>query len=295
MRISAVNLWSWYPVVASSDLQAGAVMPAMLHGERLVVWRSREGRIGVWNDRCPHRSMSLSLGATTGETLVCPYHGWEFGSDGNCRRIPAHPALTPSRAARARVYPAIEASNYVWACLGEPASANPEYGLIARLVLQPIRSMHVRADVETVALILLSHPLAAHAERPPKEPADCQIDGGILAVTHVGESGHAICRVRLGLPSIVVCQPDPAAGSSAYAALVQPTGEDTAVIHLALLGSGTQAARLALNSALVRLRHRMPALAHSALLLKLRDAIAGSAQPAPMNVMSKGFDDDENN
>jgi len=104
-----------------------------------------------------------------------------------------------------------------------------------------------------------------------------------------------ICRVRLGLPSIVVCQPDPAAGSSTYAALVQPTGEDTAVIHLALLGSGSQAARPALNSALVRLRHRMPALAHSALLLKLRDAIAGSAQPASMNVMSKGPDDDENN
>jgi nitrite reductase/ring-hydroxylating ferredoxin subunit len=280
MRIGAVNLWSWYPVVASGDLQAGAVMPAMLHGERLVVWRSREGRIGVWNDRCPHRSMSLSLGATTGDALVCPYHGWEFGSDGNCRRIPAHPALTPSRAARARVYPAIEAANYVWACLGEPASAQPEYGLFAGLVPEPIRSMHVRADAETVALVLLSHPFAA--ERGPAELADCRLDGDILAVTHASERGHTLCRARLGLPSIVVCQPDPASGSLPYAALVQPTGEDTAAIHLALLDSGTPAARLALNSALVRLRHRMGDLAQSALLLKLRNAAAGWAQPAPM-------------
>lgn len=292
IRIGAVNLWSWYPVVASSDLPAGAVMPAMLHGERLVVWRSREGRIGVWNDRCPHRSMSLSLGATTGDTLVCPYHGWEFGSDGNCRRIPAHPALTPSRAARARVYPALEASNYVWACLGEPASAQPEYGLFAGLVPEPIRSMHVRADAETVALILLSHPLAAYphaaqphaadAEHPPTELADCRLDGDILAVTHAGERGQTLCRARLGLPSIVVCQPDPASGSLPYAALVQPTGEDTAAIHLALLGSGTEAARLTLNSALVRLRHGMRDLAESALLLKLRNAAAGWAKPAPM-------------
>jgi phenylpropionate dioxygenase-like ring-hydroxylating dioxygenase large terminal subunit len=126
MTIIAVNPWSWYPIVASRDLQAGAGVPAMLHSERLVVWRSGQGRLCIWNDRCPHRSMSLSLGSTIGEMLVCPYHGWEFGSDGNCRRIPAHPTLTPSRAARVRVYPVTEEANYVWACLGEPASTRPE-------------------------------------------------------------------------------------------------------------------------------------------------------------------------
>ncbi len=279
IKISRDAPWSWYPLVASNDLQAGAVMPAMLHGERLVVWRSRTGRIGVWNDRCPHRSMSLSLGATTGEALVCPYHGWEFGSDGNCRRIPAHPALTPSRAARARVYPAVEASNYVWACLGEPASAQPECGLTGGLVPHPIRSVHVRADAETAALVLLSHPIAPSGERTSTAPAEWRLDGDVLAVTHVSDGGQSTCRARLPLPSMVVCQSGPVGGSLTYAALVQPTSEDTAVIHLAMLGDGTQAARLALNRALVRMRRRMPELAHSASLLELRDAISGSAEP----------------
>jgi nitrite reductase/ring-hydroxylating ferredoxin subunit len=295
MRISAVNLWSWYPVVASTNLRAGAVMPAMLHGERLVVWRSREGRIGIWNDRCPHRGMSLSLGATIGEILVCPYHGWEFGSDGNCRRIPAHPALKPSRAARVRVYPAIEVSDYVWACLGEPASAQPECGLMANSVLHPIRSMHVRADAETVAQILLSHPLTAHAERTPTGPAEYQHDGNTLTVTHAGESGAASCSVRLGLPPVVIGKLDAAGESLTYAALVQPTGENTAVIHLALLGDGTRAARLALNGALVRLRDRIPVLARSILLPELSAALADSVQPVAMDVMLKGLDDGENN
>jgi nitrite reductase/ring-hydroxylating ferredoxin subunit len=294
MSISAVSLWSWYPIVASKDLQAGAVMPAMLHGERLVVWRSREGRLGIWNDRCPHRSMSLSLGSTIGEILVCPYHGWEFGPDGNCRRIPAHPATAPSRAARARVYPTVEVSGYVWACLGEPASAQPECGLLASAVPSPIRSMHVGVDAETVALILLSHPLTTRAEQTPAAPA-CQLDGDTLTVTHARESGSATCRVQLGLPSIVVCKLDIAGEPLSYAGLVQPTGENTACVHLALLGERTQAARLALNGALSRLRDRMSVLAQSGPLLELRDVLADSGQPAAMSVTSKGIDHGKNN
>jgi nitrite reductase/ring-hydroxylating ferredoxin subunit len=294
MSIGAVNLWSWYPIVASKDLQAGAVMPAMLHGERLVAWRSREGRLGIWNDRCPHRSMSLSLGSTLGELLVCPYHGWQFSADGNCRRIPAHPATTPSRAARARVYPAIEAAGYIWACLGEPASAQPECGLFAGAALSPIRSMHVRADAETVALILLSHPLTARAEQTPSAPA-CQLDGNTLTATHAGENASAICRVQVGGPPIVVCTLDIAGEPVRYVGLVQPTGEDTAVIHLALIGEATLAARLALNDALARLRNRMPVLAQSVLLPGLRDVLADVAQPAAMSAISKGLDHGENN
>lgn len=292
MSISAVNLWSWYPIVASKDLQAGAVMPAMLHSERLVVWRSRQGRLGIWNDRCPHRSMSLSLGSTLGEVLVCPYHGWEFGADGNCRRIPAHPATTPSRAARARVYPAVEAFDYVWACLGEPASAQPECRLLDGAALSPIRGMHVGADAETVALILLSHPLTA---RPEQTPAACELDGDTLIVTHACESGSADCRLQVGRPPIVICKLDLAGESLSYAGLVQPTGENTAAVHLALLGEAPLAACLALNAALSRLRDSMPVLAQSVLMGELHDLLAASGQPAALPVMAKGLDHGEDN
>jgi hypothetical protein len=161
-------------------------------------------------------------------------------------------------------------------------------------MLRPIRSMHVRADAASVALILLSHPLTTHAERTPAGPAEYQRDGDILSVTHVGESGPAICRVRLGSSPIVVCKLDAVGGPLTYAALIQPRGEDTAVIHLALLGNGSQAARLALNGALVRLRDRIPVLAQSILLPELRDVIADSVKAAAADVISKGLDHGEN-
>lgn len=276
MSISSVNLWSWFPIVAAKDLHAGAVLPAKLHAERLVVWRSREGCVGVWSDRCPHRGMSLSLGSTLGDTLVCPYHGWEFGADGNCRRIPAHPATKPSHAARARVYPAIEACGYVWACLGEPAAAQPECALLAGAALSPVRSLHVRADAATVALILLSRPLT---DRRKPAPA-WQLDGDTLTVTHPLAGGAAVCRARVGLPPVVACSIDGAGTSLRYAGLVQPTGENTAVVHLALLEEAPLATRLALNAALERLREEMPALAQGALLPELREAAAACAESA---------------
>jgi hypothetical protein len=164
--------------------------------------------------------------------------------------------------------------------------------LLAGSVPCPIRSMHVCADAETVALILLSHPLTAHAERTPAGPAEYHLDGDTLTVAHAGDSGPAICRVRLGLPPIVVCKLDAVGEPLTYAVLVQPTGENTAVIHLALLDEGKPMVRLALNGALLRLRDRIPALAQSILLPELQDVLAATVQPA---VLSKGFHHGEDN
>jgi len=266
MKLRVINPWSWYPLVASDDLAAGSVMPALLHGERLVVWRSNEGKIGVWNDRCPHRSMSLSLGATLGDQLICPYHGWQFGSDGHCSLIPAHPQLTPSRAARARVYPALESNGYIWACLGEPAAAQPDLHLIGEIDLQPARTMHFPADAETLAVLMLAHPLGTPdlgtsdlgtSDRGTSDTGvvTCHEQDGTFVVRH----GTAGSDVRLEFPGLITGG-GPATGLPAYAALLQPTGDASAAIHLALTGAATPPARHALNDALVRFRRRLPSL-----------------------------------
>ncbi len=277
MKIRCINPWSWYAVVASSDLAAGTVMPTLLNGERLVVWRSKTGRVGVWNDRCPHRGMRLSLGATKGETLICPYHGWEFESDGACSRIPAHPDLSPSRAARARLYPAMEADGYVWACIGEPATAHPSYRLMTGLRLRPVRTMHIQSDAETLAMTLLLHPLGAPI---PVDSAQWGDEDGIVTVT------STVFVARLEFPGLIVSTGQRDDGTPfSYAALIQPTCDDTAAVHLSLIGpqQASPAEPLALNRALVRFRGALPALAQSSALDGIRQRLAGMAdlhQPA---------------
>src|SRR5271156_5317915 len=94
-----VLLDDWHPVATSDSLVAGATRPFMLMGRELVVWRTADGTLHAADDRCPHRGTRLSIGRVDGNVLVCAYHGWRYGSSGQCVRIPAHPELVPPASA----------------------------------------------------------------------------------------------------------------------------------------------------------------------------------------------------
>jgi nitrite reductase/ring-hydroxylating ferredoxin subunit len=248
--LGARNPWSWYPVAASKDLDRARNMPVVLHGERLVVWRSEGGAIGAWSDRCPHRGMRLSFGAVDNDSLICAYHGWTFGSDGYCRKIPAHPGNVPSRAARARIYPATEADGYIWVCLGEPATDRPEP--VERL--DPVRSMHLPVDPEIAIAAAFVGAFDPDAAEPvifapevlkwtrQAASATAEITLETPSPTHFSVSlshpGRLACRLlRQGLPALH------------YQLLLQPSSDGRCVVHLASNGSP-----IALNRVLVHFR-----------------------------------------
>jgi len=56
----------------------------------LVVWMHKpSGRWRAFADICPHRLVPLSEGRVEPNgVLQCAYHGWEFGEEGACTRIP---------------------------------------------------------------------------------------------------------------------------------------------------------------------------------------------------------------
>ena len=49
----------------------------------------RAGDVVAAPDRCPHREAPLSAGFVEDGCLVCPYHGWKFGDDGRCVKVPS--------------------------------------------------------------------------------------------------------------------------------------------------------------------------------------------------------------
>jgi phenylpropionate dioxygenase-like ring-hydroxylating dioxygenase large terminal subunit len=86
---------TWTATGLAHDLPKSVVMAGRFQDTELAIWRSATGKLSAWVDRCPHRGMRLSHGFVRGETLSCIYHGWVYGTDGGCKHIPAHPALTP--------------------------------------------------------------------------------------------------------------------------------------------------------------------------------------------------------
>jgi phenylpropionate dioxygenase-like ring-hydroxylating dioxygenase large terminal subunit len=124
----AVLINDWHPVGITAQLAPDAIKPAQLLDIPLVIWRDQNGRVNAWEYRCPHRGMKLSMGTIQDDCLVCPYHGWTFGSDAKCKRIPALPNLPEDNLkARAKVFLVEECYGLIWVCVGSPSQAVPAF------------------------------------------------------------------------------------------------------------------------------------------------------------------------
>jgi phenylpropionate dioxygenase-like ring-hydroxylating dioxygenase large terminal subunit len=108
----------WYMAAPTASLRAGALRRQMLLGEPVLLGRLRDGTAFAMRDICPHRAAPLSAGRITPENVVeCPYHGWQFRTDGVCSRIPSLvPGQTGIDASRIRVssYPVCEQDGLIW-------------------------------------------------------------------------------------------------------------------------------------------------------------------------------------
>jgi len=117
----------WYPIVRSEDLGYDQPEKTMVLGCNLVAFRDQEGAAHVLSDTCTHRGASLGGAWSAGSSprivngcVVCPYHGWEFGGDGECKNIPSigYGTKTPPRA-KVDSYPVEERYGIVFAFLGD--------------------------------------------------------------------------------------------------------------------------------------------------------------------------------
>jgi 5,5'-dehydrodivanillate O-demethylase len=71
----------WHPIAAASEMAHRWTMPIRLLGESHVLFKNRQGQLGLIEEPCPHRRASLAYGIPTHEGIRCPYHGWQFGRD----------------------------------------------------------------------------------------------------------------------------------------------------------------------------------------------------------------------
>jgi phenylpropionate dioxygenase-like ring-hydroxylating dioxygenase large terminal subunit len=117
----------WHPVARSADIRDRPV-PVTLLDQPVVLFRAGDEIVAL-RDLCIHRGAPLSLGWLDNGGIVCAYHGWGYGPDGACVRIPSLPeGKTIPRKARAQRYLVEQRYGLVWVCLeDEPAQPVPPY------------------------------------------------------------------------------------------------------------------------------------------------------------------------
>ncbi|MBH8565505.1 Rieske 2Fe-2S domain-containing protein [Nostoc sp. CENA67] len=117
----------WYPVCFIQDLPKDRPYTFSLYEEPFVLFKNQEGKLICLTDRCPHRAARLSDGQLIDGQIECLYHGWQFGTDGQCLHIPQLPAdaKIPVNACVSS-FKVVEHQGIVWVWAGENDTAAVE-------------------------------------------------------------------------------------------------------------------------------------------------------------------------
>ncbi len=117
----------WHPICTSAELpdNDGDPLRTKLLGETFVVFRDSQGRVGVLDEACMHRGVSMALGRVEEGGIRCLYHGWKFDVMGNILEMPNHPDGKLAARMRGPAYPVHESGGLVWTYIGDPNNMKP--------------------------------------------------------------------------------------------------------------------------------------------------------------------------
>lgn len=111
----------WYPVAFSCDVKDDTMTPFECFEESWVIFRGKDGKPGCVQNTCAHRACPLDLGSVNKEGRIkCPYHGWEYSTDGKCEKMPSTKLLD----VRIRSLPCFEHEGMVWIWPGDAPPSN---------------------------------------------------------------------------------------------------------------------------------------------------------------------------
>ena len=124
----------WIPAGFSDQIATPDSPPARVRllGEDLVLFRATDGRVGLLDERCPHRTASLFFGRNEQNGLRCVYHGIKFDVEGRCTDVPCVPFSDETQINNVKSklavksYPCLEKAGIVWAYMGPP-DLKPEF------------------------------------------------------------------------------------------------------------------------------------------------------------------------
>jgi phenylpropionate dioxygenase-like ring-hydroxylating dioxygenase large terminal subunit len=111
----------WLPALLSSQLPAPRSAPVRLRllGEDLIAFRDGDGRVGIVQAQCAHRSAPLFFGKVENQGIRCSYHGWLYDHSGQCIEMPSEPNTGLCKKMKLRSYRTEEKADIVWIYMGE--------------------------------------------------------------------------------------------------------------------------------------------------------------------------------
>ena len=108
----------WYFIAKREAIEKATLIAKTWMGENVLVWCDSNGAICVSESVCPHLGSDLGPeagGCIRDGRLICPFHGYEFDTTGQCVATPFAP---PPKTAKLHVYETHEVAGMVFAWWG---------------------------------------------------------------------------------------------------------------------------------------------------------------------------------
>src|SRR5919109_798864 len=118
----------WMPALLAWELPEPDCPPVRvkLLSERLIAFRDSSGKLGLMDEFCAHRGVSLWFGRNEEGGLRCPYHGWKYDTTGQCIEVPSEPVESGfCRKIKLKSYPLVLRGGVLWTYMGPPERQPP--------------------------------------------------------------------------------------------------------------------------------------------------------------------------
>ncbi|CAM8945587.1 unnamed protein product [Rhodiola kirilowii] len=130
----------WYPVAFSGELKEDTMVPIDCFEKPWVIFRGKDGKPGCVRNTCAHRACPLDLGTVNEGRIQCPYHGWEYSTNGTCEKMPSTKLLN----VKIKSLPCFEQEGMIWIWPG----TDPPTATIPSLQPPPGFTIHAEIVME---------------------------------------------------------------------------------------------------------------------------------------------------
>jgi phenylpropionate dioxygenase-like ring-hydroxylating dioxygenase large terminal subunit len=154
-----------------------------------VAFRDTLGRVGLLEEFCAHRRVSLFFGRNEECGLRCVYHGWKFDVDGQCVDMMNEPEEYDFKAKiRLQAYPTVEVGGLIWAYMGPPALQPPlpkfawtqvseSHRHVSKVVQECNWLQALEGGIDTSHAPILHRRLTTQSRHPGIDPASAFVRG----------------------------------------------------------------------------------------------------------------------
>lgn len=79
----------WHLFDTSKAIRKNKIYTRTHFNQEMICFRDSAGKVHIFDAYCPHLGAHLGMGGKIkNDRVVCPFHGWQYNTEGSCVHIP---------------------------------------------------------------------------------------------------------------------------------------------------------------------------------------------------------------